>query len=126
MWEVVATNRDGRVRSKMVTNWKDGIRLAKRAMEMGWKVTILPVYVDFFVVTEQGELMPVVHRVKPQLAAQYAIRWAKKDRNQSGCIAWPHKMPLPSGWKVQPIEQETNDAIASVADKEKNVEDQGS
>jgi hypothetical protein len=100
MWEVIATSKNGRVRTKVVNNWKIGMQLAGRAMDMGWKVSILPVYVDFFVVGDDGELTQVVVRVSPQTAARYAVRWAKMDRNQSGCIAWPHKVPMPAGWKV--------------------------
>lgn len=100
MWEVIATSKSGQVRTKVVNNWKIGMQLAGRAMDMGWKVSILPMYVDFFVVGDDGELTQVVVRVSPQTAARYAVRWAKMDRNQSGCIAWPHKVPMPAGWKV--------------------------
>lgn len=94
MWEVVATNKNGKVRTKIVNHWKHGMRLAGRAMDMGWRVSIVPVYVDFYIADEQGSLRKVVCRLTPKIAACYAIRWSKMDRER-GSFVWPHGVPIP-------------------------------
>jgi hypothetical protein len=99
MWEVIATNKNGKVRSKVVNHWKHGMRLAGKAMDMGWRVTIVPVYVDFYIADEQGSLRRVVCRLTPKIAACYAIRWAKMDR-ECGSFVWPHGVPVPDSFKV--------------------------
>lgn len=106
MWEVVATNKNGKVRTKVVTHWKHGRRLAGIAMDMGWMVSIVPVYVDFYIVDEQGSLKKVVCRLTPKIAASYAIRWVKMNR-QSGVFVWPNGAPLPNSFVVDAICQES-------------------
>lgn len=95
MWEVVATKADGRVRTKVVVNWKQGMQLADRALNLGWKVSIIPYYVDFIVADEFGTLTKIAVRVTPRHAAKFAVQWAQKDRLQSGCMLWPHGLPIP-------------------------------
>jgi hypothetical protein len=85
MWEVIATSSNGKVRTKIVSNWRHGMHLASLAMEMEWKVSIVPVYVDLFVIAEDGALLSVVSRVRPQLAAKFVKQWVKTDKNHSGC-----------------------------------------
>lgn len=99
MWEVIATSKNGRVRTKVVNHWKYGMQLAGRAMDMGWKVSIVPFYMDFLIADEDGEFTRVVVRLSPQNAARYAVRWARMDR-ESGCMLWPHGVPTPESWKV--------------------------
>jgi hypothetical protein len=99
MWEVIATSKNGKVRTKVVNHWKHGISLAGKAMDMGWRVTIVPVYVDLLIADEEGEFTRVIVRVSPNHAARNAVRWAKMDQ-QSGCLLWPHGLATPSYWKV--------------------------
>jgi hypothetical protein len=99
MWEVIATSKSGKVRTKVVNHWKHGMRLAGRAMDMGWRVTIVPVYVDLLIADEEGEFTRVIARVSPHNAARNAVRWARIDR-ESGCLIWPHGLPTPRDWRV--------------------------
>lgn len=54
-------------------------------MDMGWKVSIVPFYMDFLIADEEGEFTRVVVRLSPHDAARYAVRWARMDR-ESGCL----------------------------------------
>lgn len=100
MWCVEAVNLDTKkIRKKVVSEWKTAMQLARRAMDLNWKVKITPYYTDVLISTIDGELYVAALRVTPRAAAKISIIWAKKD-NRSGCVLWPHGRELPEGWKI--------------------------
>lgn len=100
MWEVVAIDLNGDERTKIVTNWGRGMRLARKAMDRGWKVTINQLCMDFYIADEFGDMKRVVSKVSPENASKFVTLWAKADRMRSGCMYWPHGLPMPTEWRV--------------------------
>lgn len=99
MWEVMATSKSGKVQTKIVSRIDNGMHLANRAIQRGRTVTVTPIYFDFYVVDDEGQFVKIISRITAQVAAAYAVRWAKMDQ-ESGCLLWPHGLPTPSYWNV--------------------------
>jgi hypothetical protein len=99
MWEVMATSKNGKVQTKIVSRFDNGMHLASRAIQRGRTVTVKPIYFDFYVVDDEGEFVKVQTRITAQEAANNAVYWAKMDQ-QSGCLLWPHGLATPSYWNV--------------------------
>ena len=96
MWKVVVKGKKPRV----CFNWDDTMIFVIVANEKNLSVKVKPLQVDVFIFDDNGDLIPAANRISPQTAARYAVRWARMDRNQSGCLIWPHGKPLPSNLKV--------------------------
>lgn len=100
MWEVIATN-GRRERYAVTSKWRRANDLARRALDMGWRVKIKTIFADIVVTNTDGEFLIVATRIKVQDAAKFSAAWLKECRAHStGCMLWPHGKPMPQGWRV--------------------------
>jgi hypothetical protein len=98
MWEVIAT--DGtRERQVVTSKWKRANSLAKKALDMGWKVKIKEYYADLLIAEPDGNFLIIARKMKPRDAARVSVLWLKKG-DPAGCVLWPHGSPTPPEWKI--------------------------
>jgi hypothetical protein len=100
MISVVAKSANGKKRCAIVSNEGRAFDMASRAMRDGCEVEMNRLRVNLYVVAEDGELLLVVSRVSPQLAAKFIKQWVRTDKNHSGCMIWPCDVPLPEHFKL--------------------------
>lgn len=98
MWQVIAT--DGtRERQVVTSRWKRANHLARKALDMGWKVKIKAYYADLLIAEPNGSFLMIARKVKPQEAARISVLWFRED-DSSGCVVWPHGRPMPGNWNI--------------------------
>jgi len=98
MWEVTATNGT-KERRAITSRWNRANQLAKKALDMGWKVRIKSYYADVLIAEPDGNFVIIARKIRPQEAAKFSVLWFKKD-DRSGCVVWPHGLPTPPGWNI--------------------------
>jgi hypothetical protein len=100
MWQVIATNGT-RERQVVTSRWQRANHLARKALDLGWKVRIKTVLADIIVTNTDGDFLIIATKIRVQDAARFSVAWMKKGRPDSaGCMLWPHGRPMPDGWKV--------------------------
>lgn len=100
MWEVTATNGT-KERKAITSRWNRADHLAKKALDMGWKVKIKTVFADVIVTNTNGDFLIVATRIKAQDAARFSLSWLRESNSSSpGCLLWPHGRPMPKRWRI--------------------------
>ena len=99
MWQVIATNGK-RERHVVTSRWEKANQLARRALELGWKVRIKTAFADIIVANTDGDFLIVATKIRAQDAARFSVEWIANAKSYSGgCLIWPHGKPVPPGWK---------------------------
>jgi hypothetical protein len=100
MWQVIAT--DGtRERHVVTSRWRRANHLARKALDLGWRVRIKTVLADVLIANADGDFTIIATKIKAKDAARFTLAWLKESSVPSpGCVLWPHGRPMPHGWKV--------------------------
>jgi hypothetical protein len=100
MWQVIATNGK-RERHVVTSRWEKANQLARRALDLGWKVRIKTVFADIIVANTDGDFLIVATKIRAQDAARFTLSWLRETGSPSpGCLIWPHGRPMPKEWKI--------------------------
>jgi hypothetical protein len=103
MWQVIAT--DGtRERQVLTCKWQRANNLAKKALDMGWKVRIKSYFADILIAEPDGSFVIIARKIRLHEAAKFSILWLKQD-DCSGCVVWPHGKPVPPRWSTSELQQ---------------------
>ena len=100
MWQVIAT--DGtRERQVVTSRWTRANHLARKALDMGWKVKIKTVFADVIVTNIDGDFLIIAKKIRVRDATSFTSSWMKNCYpHPTGCMLWPHGASLPKRWKV--------------------------
>jgi hypothetical protein len=100
MWQVIATD-GSRERQVVTSRWKRANHLARKALDMGWKVKIRTVLADIIVTNNEGEFLVIAKKIRLQDASKFSMEWIRNLKpNAAGCVLWPHGKPIPKIWKM--------------------------
>lgn len=98
MWMVIA-KRENCEKRVITMKWNRANDLARRALGQGWKVRVKTYFADVLVANEDGDFVVVATKVRPHEAAKFSREWLLREL-RSGCVMWPHGIPLPKHWTV--------------------------